>query len=1168
MKLLVSQDGKAKRRDARWRRIVRRTFYAKLGLAFCVLLVAFAFYLRLVAGPVSLADYSERLGTALASRIGPEWRVDLTDTAIELQGATPAVRTSGLEIRNPAGQLVVRAPYAVVSLDPASLLVGAIAPREIELRDLQLLARVAPDGSLSFVPPAEESGDPAAANAPQANAGPPVADKPAEGGASPVSRAVSSLLEPVLGSSSLIGALDRASVANARLTVLGADGRERAAFSRVNALFERAGDGLRRMSIALDGPGGAWRIGGEVGVDGPGRRAELHGTDIPLGDAMLLTGMSTFPAVADLKLSGAVSAALADGRLTRFVGRFESTPGSIAQPGQKPIPVDVLSVAASWDEAARRFDLTDLKLKSGHTETALSGSLASADSAWRLAVAGKDATWAGAIAGEAPFKVRDIAADMSFGEAGIAIERLSFAGDDLDLAVRGAGTPGPDGLSLNALIEAKGTSVRRLLAFWPDNVNPELRGYLAQNLGAGRLDTMQLRTDLDPADVKSAFSGKPISDRGLNLTFAVSDARMNIIDGLPPLRKLSFLGFATGTTTTLTEGQGRVDMPDGRRLAFSNGTFRQTDEHKATSVAQIGFRLDGGADALASLLRSPVFRELGSFDIDPANVKGRADLRVALPLMVRNIPPIAELPLSVTGTLSDISVERIVGREKLEGAQLAVSYEAGALSIRGDGKLGGSSATFDLRQPKAAPGEVTVHLTLDEAARTRRGLPSAPQVSGPVAVKLVAPIGPGAKGSTRLEADLSKAAVDGLLPGWSKPAGRPGRLTFAFGDGEGTELRDLVLESGPVQLRGTAAFAADGALEKAELGTLKLSPGDDMRASVDRSNGVYKVALKGNVGDSRPVLKWLTGSGSGGGGGQKGRDPPDLDIEAGLNILTGFNDEALTGVVARIGTRGRDLRALQLRGQFRSAVLEAQLLREAGQPQLLVQSGDAGATLRFLDLYRRMSGGQMVVKTTVGDGVQSGTISIASFAVRNEPALRSIAANSSQETTDERTGAIVQRLEAEQVDFAKLDAQFRRSASRVEYKDVVVWGSQVGFTLGGFVDYARDRTEILGTFVPAFGLNNAFSQVPIVGLLLGGGNRNEGLFAIDFKVSGQASSPTLTVNPLTAVAPGILRKLFSWMMPEDEATGATLPPTLPERRTGRPQPRPRPDRSDRAGGPD
>ena len=40
---------------------------------------------------------------------------------------------------------------------------------------------------------------------------------------------------------------------------------------------------------------------------------------------------------------------------------------------------------------------------------------------------------------------------------------------------------------------------------------------------------------------------------------------------------------------------------------------------------------------------------------------------------------------------------------------------------------------------------------------------------------------------------------------------------------------------------------------------------------------------------------------------------------------------------------------------------------------------------------------------------------------------------------------------------------------------------QVGFTLGGYIDYARDRMDISGTFVPAYGLNNAFAQVPLFG---------------------------------------------------------------------------------------
>ncbi|MDB5559049.1 MAG: hypothetical protein JWQ36_1983, partial [Enterovirga sp.] len=888
----------------------------------------------------------------------------------------------------------------------------------------------------------------------------------------------------------------------------------------------------------------------------------------------LLTGLSSLPAAgemklsADLKLSGVVSASLAEGRLTEFGGRFESSAGKIEQSGQKPIPVDRLSVVADWQEASQSFKLTDLDVQSGETAMRLAGTLSSLDTGdWHLTLAGRDGTWAGSERDPA-FRFAELSAEVRFAEAGTVAGRAAVNGEEFDISLSGETLSATDGPVLRALIEARSTNVRRLLAFWPSTANPDLRAYLGQNLVSGKLDTMQLRSELGAADLRNALSSRPISDGALSLAFTLSEGRLTVVDGLPPLRKLGIVGSATGTTTTLSAKQGRVDMPDGRRLTFSEGSYKQTDEDKPTSTAQIDFRLEGGADALASFLRSPAIRDVGGLELDPATVKGRADLKVSLPLLVHRIPPVAELPISVSGTLSDISVERIVGREKLEGAQFALAYEAGALQLKGEGKLGGSPATFEIRQHKAAPGDVTVHLTLDEAARERRSLPTAPQVTGPVAVKLVSRFGPGAKGPTRVEADLAKASVDGLLPGWVKPAGRPGRITFAFGDGDGTELKDLVVESGPVQLRGSASFGGDGSLDKAELGTLKLSPGDDLRASVERAGGGYKVALRGNVGDARPVLKWITGPGGGGaaagvGAGRKGREPPDLDIDAAINIVTGNNDEAVTGLVAKVGTRGRDLRALQLRGQFRSAPVEAQLVRDAGQQQqLVVRSGDAGATLRFLDLYRRMVGGELLVRTSLGDAAQTGTVSISSFSVRNEPALRSIASNTAQEVEDERHGTIVHRLEAEQVDFSKLDAAFTRSASRVEYKDVVVWGAQVGFTLGGYVDYARDRTEILGTFVPAYGLNNAFGQVPIVGLLLGGGNRNEGLFAIDFKVSGQASAPTLTVNPLTAVAPGILRKLFSWMLPEDGATGTTMPPPgAAERRPPRPA-RPRGERAE------
>ena len=1134
-------------------RIVRRAFYVKLSLVFAVLLVAGVAYLRLVAGPVSLQDYSQRVGDELASRLGPGWSVALSDTALQLQGAKPAIRAFGLKIRNPAGVLVVDAPYAVVSVDPRALLSGSLMPSEVDLRGLQLRAMLAADGTLSFVAPSAE----AASASPGVGPAPPL-EQPADTAAaerkpSPLSQAVSSLLAPLLRPTSLIGALERAAVSDAKLTLVGQDGRERVAFNRVEALFERGGETARRLNVQLTGPRGFWSVGGEVRDEPDGKRlADLQATDVPLEDVLLLTGLSALPGRTDLKLSGSISAALVEGRLTVLDGRFESSAGIVQRAGQPPLRVDRAAGQASWDEARRRLELPILSAKSGDTQVQLAGELVAAgDGGWQLKLGGRDSVVAGVTDRDPAFRVANLAAEVNFDERGIVVDKLSLEGDQLDVKIRGSSTAGPDGTGVRATVDAKDTNIRRFLRLWPDTVNPDLRAYLVANLQSGTVERMRLKAELGAPDLKAMTTDAPLPDPALSLTFSLSDARLTVMSGLPPLSRLSVEGKASGTKTSLASRGGQIELPGGRRLDFSDGSYVQTDLGQPGSIARIGFRLGGGADAVAAFLRSPVLREATAFDIDPASLKGKVDFKVSLPLDPKRIPRAADLPIVVGGTVTELSADRIMGRERLDGGNLTILYDSGALSVKGDGRIGGAPATFDIRQPRGGPGEITANVTLDEGARARRGLPSAPRLTGPVAVKVSAPFG-GGKGPARLEADLARASVNELLPGWNKPAGRPGRAAFLIPDGDGAELKDFVLESGPVQVRGHVTLDKDGAFDKADFTTLKLSPGDDMRAQIERVPGTYRVTLRGNVGDARPVLKWLNGPP----GTRKEKEALDIELEAAVNIVTGHNDEAMTGVTARLSARDGEIRRLQVGGQFRQARLDAQLVAREGAPPLIsVQSGDGGAALRFLDIYKRMSGGRLEAQVVPGD-VQTGSVTIASFGLRNEPALKSIAsAPVSTGSLDDRASSQLNQLTSDQVQFSKLTAEFRRSSSRVDYNNVVIYGPAVGFNLQGYVDYGRDRTDILGTFVPAFGLNNAFSQVPLVGPILGG-DRNEGLFAIDFKVSGLASAPTLTVNPLTIVAPGILRKLFGWMMPEPEtmATGTTAPrpAPAPTRRPARP----------------
>ena len=81
-------------------------------------------------------------------------------------------------------------------------------------------------------------------------------------------------------------------------------------------------------------------------------------------------------------------------------------------------------------------------------------------------------------------------------------------------------------------------------------------------------------------------------------------------------------------------------------------------------------------------------------------------------------------------------------------------------------------------------------------------------------------------------------------------------------------------------------------------------------------------------------------------------------------------------------------------------------------------------------------------------------------------------------------------------------------------RDGVVRGPLVGATIEGQIDYSKDEVHLRGTFVPFYGLNNMFGQIPIVGLFLGGGS-NEGLLGITYEAVGPPSAPRISVNPVT-----------------------------------------------------
>jgi len=1109
-----------------------------LGMAGTVLLLGLAIgvaAIRLSNGPMRIDGLSASVARAVAERIGPGWSIAIRGSSLELDRENAlALRFTGLDIRNPQGALVVRAPLALVSLDPWGLLHLSLQPRSIEFRDTQTTALVHKDGSIAFA--ASEASQPVDIE-PHT---PPSVDA-ARGNVSPLSAALASIVGIVLDPGGVVGALDRARITDAKMRLIDDDGRERAVFARVNGLFGRDPvNGTRSFELRLDGHHGEWRFGGSLHETEAGLRAgRITLDDLPVTDLLLLAGQSGLPLTTDLKLSAKADVGLQNGRITALNAKVRTGDGTflIEEKDFNPVTIDDITATLSWDEAARTMALTSLDYGGGGNSLHLTGTWAQsapgADSAWTATLSGRDGVLRGATPKDVPVRLDSLDTHLTGRGGGIVIDDFAVSGPGVKGHITGTvGTEADDG-GINLHINASDGEVRTFLRLWPEHIAPAVRYYLTDQLRAGHVDTADMKVVMSGTEIAEATKGAPLPDKGLNIAFRVSDAAIDVSSDAPPVVKGTVNGVITGRTTTIRGVTAEVKGPDGRALSLADGSFVIPEASPDHVIAQIGMRLSGGADGLASVLESKLFKSLLTVDLDPATIKGNADLRVDFPLDLKHIPDLADMPITLSGNLADLSVDKVVGKDRLEAGRFTVAYDKGSFALKGDGRVGGAPITVDLHQPKiGAPGEAVISLALDEALRAKKGLPVAPQISGTIPVRAVVAIGKPGTGKTpvRIEADLTKAGIDGLLPGFTKAPGKAGKLAFTLTDREGGyDLRDIALDAGQATARGSATIAAEGGLERAELTTVKLSPGDDLRVAVDRAGNAYKVVVRGAVADARPFLKSLTGSEGKGG---KEANPKEIDADIQVPIVTGFNEEAITNANFKLSLRGHDLRAATISGRFRSAPLVANVTRgERGAPTLAVESGDAGATLRFLDIYKRMVGGRLAAGIGLNDGPQAGVVQIRDFTLRNEPALSSIMAQGPEPAEPEpprgrKAPAAAPGQATGSVTFDRMRANFVRSGSRVDFSDAAISNAALGFTLSGWLDTGRERTDINGTFVPLYGLNNVAAQLPIVGPLLGGGN-NEGLFAVNFRVSGRLSSPDVTVNPLSAIAPGFLRKLFS-----------------------------------------
>ncbi len=1092
-----------------------------VAVVVALLTLAGAVATLLVTGLVPLSGLEGRIAGAIEERLGPDWKVDAATAELGRIDGHSQLRVRQVAFRHKSGA-AIRAPEAILGYEPIALLRGDIRLTSVDLRGVNVRLGVNRDGALIV------NADSAPAEAPAVATLPDAGQWNAFTG---IMAAISTLAQ----GDGLLGALETAGINGARLSLVDPDGRQKAGFEDVEIRLIRTGERGTRLT-AKGRTGQRWKeLAIDLSTDADGsQRADIDIVRFEPAEVVALALGTGGLSIDGLPLRGKASLSQSpDGRKS-MVARLDVLPGVIRFPDS---PVPPIAVDAAHIDVASSGDLSLIEVKSlaiaaGATRLTGAGSLRADGAAWRT-----NLTMGGQIAGvdaDPPVVIDALKADLRIDprSSEVLIESMSVQGPAIH--VEGSGQLQQVGASplQRFSITASDTDPRAALALWPRWTSEDVHSTLSRQVLGGRLASLRVDMDLPAEDHARLLQGAGIPDGALAVSVEASQVRFQPGPGLPPLIDASVSGRMTGRTVKLAIARATADLGAGRQLQLSEGAFDIPETWVKRAPARAAFRSTGSMEALASLFAFPALKEFAPGSIEPDSLRGSSDLRSVVALTLVDDPQPGEIVVTSTGTLSGVASDTLLGSEKLDGGNLTVLADRNGLLLRGEARISGDRAQVEIRQDPRGKGEASLLLTLDNAARQKRGFGPEAGISGTVQVKVTKALARGLDSPPRVENDLTKAALDGVIPGLTKPAGRAAKLSFTYvADADGPDLDDLVFDSSAILIRGKVELNRQNGFESASFSQLRLSAGDNLKVDAKRDGNLTKIVVRGSVADVRPFIRDLQ-SASGPAvarGGKPTVRQGDLDIDLEVPILTGFNNEAITNAALKLSKRGGDLRALTFQGRIGRAEVTARQASRQGEAAsgLLVQSENGGALLRFVDLYRRAHGGDLVLNLGPGDTRQSGELLFRNFVVRDEPALRRVVSEQSVQALSGDRGenaAAPPPINVNEVAFIKLRAEFTRSASRLDVSDMVIWGQQVGFTLQGNVDYGRDRVDIGGTFVPGYAFNNAFAQVPLVGALLGGGSQYGGLFAVNFRIAGAASAPTMSINPLSAIAPGILRR--------------------------------------------
>lgn len=647
--------------------------------------------------------------------------------------------------------------------------------------------------------------------------------------------------------------------------------------------------------------------------------------------------------------------------------------------------------------------------------------------------------------------------------------------------------------------------------YWPVGLGPIAREWVTGNLEKGfvRLATVDLAGHVGGA------AGKDFVIESLGGRIEFDGVTTHYFRPLPA-------AVETRGHAVYTEKRFDILIDSARygKLQVDKATVAMTDLHTDhNDFGDIAIDVSGPVSDVLRVVDAEPLRFARRLAVKPEAAAGTAKGRIAIHFPISPDIRLDSVKIEATADLANVSLPAAPMRLPLADGALKLSLDKKGMTLAGSGKVSGIPARLAVEEyfePKdGLLRRMRVTAPLGRSQLDHLGVDLSRYLEGSIEadVRMETARGGQAKGS--FVADLHGTELRLPQLAWSKPREAAGTLRAAlnFEDGRLASLENVRLAAADLDVTGRIALASDGgAIRHVDIDRFRLGR-TDFSGTVSAEADGYLAALQGPFADLRDLLDEFDDDG--------GAMPP-FRLDARFAKAQVGELDPVDDMHVRLRHDGERVASAAVTGSLGEAPVEMTYAGAAAKSSFAIRSKNAGAVLKAYEGFDSISRGQLRI-----DGVRAGegadrywdvTMLVEDFDLVEAPILAQLLSAASL------TG-LLDVVRGRGVHFNRLDARLESSERRLAIKDLLAQGRSLGISASGVIDKRERTSEITGMLVPAYLVNQIIGSIPLIGTFITGG-KGEGLLASEFKISGPLAKPQITVNPLTALTPGIMRNLF------------------------------------------